>query len=128
MDYQQMVAVVSYKKTTGQTFTPGEIVEIPIDALMFSVYQKPWATLEMYREVRCIYDPETNEELVYLVTQLLNEPHIPPIYVDVLHDGVALVDGVHRVTAAMIAGKTHVLAQLNTIHQAPLHKEMHHHG
>lgn len=113
MDYNQEVAIKVYENKFGRTFVPGEIVDVPVDALLFSVYQMPWKTLEEYRKARCIYDAETNDELIYLVTTLLREPEIPPIYVDILSDGVALVDGTHRVTAALIAGDVTIPAQLN---------------
>lgn len=113
MDDNQITAISCYKMNTGRTFVPGEIVEIPIDALVFTEYQKVWTNLQDFEEDRCIYDSETNEWLVDLVTEVLLEPDIPPIYVDVLPDGLALVDGVHRTTAAFISNRSTILAQLN---------------
>ena len=114
MDEQQKLAVEAYEENFGRVFVPDdEVVMIPIDALLFSEYQHVWTDLDEYWQDRCIYDPETNEELIYFVTTLLREDGIPPIYVDILEDGVALVDGVHRTTAAFIAGDTHIAANLN---------------
>lgn len=118
MDENQRFAVEVYEKKTGRRFDPDEdTVEIPVDALVFTEYQSVWPTLEEYEAERCCYDSDSNKELVFLVTVLLLEPHIPPIYVDVLPEGVALVDGAHRVSAALIAGQSTVHAQLNTINQ-----------
>lgn len=113
MDDQQRAAIEAYKKTMGIDFVPGEVVELPIDALVFNSYQPVWTDLESYRKQRCNYDDETNEWLEDMVREYLLEPHIPPIYVDILPDGVAVVDGVHRVSAHLIAGHTTILAQLN---------------
>lgn len=114
MDENQEAAVEVYEDRTGRRFVPGQIVELPIDALVFTEHQKVWTTLEDYKKDRCKYDPETNEWLVYFVTDFLREtPRIPLIFVDILDDGVALVDGVHRVTSAFIAEQPTILAQLN---------------
>lgn len=112
-DYQRDVAIRAYENETGRTFVPGEVVEISVDALAFAEYQTPWLDLDSYIDARCIYDPETNGELVWLVTDFFLHTKTPPIFVDILSDGIALVDGSHRTTAAFIAGKSTILAQLN---------------
>lgn len=114
-DEQQQTAIAGYTKRTGRVFTPGEIVEVPVDALVFTEHQRVWTTLENYQQERCNYDPETNDWLVWLVTEFLLEPQIPPIYLDILPDGIALVDGAHRVTGALIAGRDTVRAHLNLV-------------
>jgi hypothetical protein len=115
MDENQQIAVSEYLIQTGRVFEPGEIVEIPLDALIFAQYQGQYIypTLEDFKERRCKYDPETNEWLVNNVTEVLLRPEIPPIYVDITKNGVALVDGAHRVSARLIAGHQHILAHLN---------------
>jgi hypothetical protein len=50
---------------------------------------------------------------VYYVTSTLLKADIPPIYVDVRDEGVAIVDGAHRVSAHLIATDEYVWAQLN---------------
>lgn len=113
MDEGQEVAVKAYLEKTGRHYVPGDLVEMPIDALVFTEYQRVWLTLEQYKAERCKYDPETNDWLVYQITETLLESDIPPIYVDILPDGVAIVDGSHRLTAHLIAGHETVLAHLN---------------
>jgi hypothetical protein len=113
MDEGQQVAVEAYLKKTGRTFVPGAIIPIATDALVFAEYQQPWPTLARYQADRCIYDPETNEWLVDLVSKVLLQPTMPAIYVDVLDDGIALVDGCHRTTAYLIAGREFIWAQIN---------------
>jgi hypothetical protein len=113
MDDGQILAIEAYGKKTGRTFTPGEMVTIPIDALVFTEHQRVWKTLEEFKKDRCSFDPETNDWLVYYVTNTLLKADIPPIYVDVLDEGVAIVDGAHRVSARLIAGDEYVWAQLN---------------
>lgn len=112
-DYNQKVAIKGYWERTGRTFVPGQMVEIPTDALVFTDYQQVWTTVDDYRKGRCHSDPETNEELVYYVTHELLDPELPPVYVDITDDGVALVDGVHRTTAALIANQPTIYAYLN---------------
>jgi hypothetical protein len=109
------LAIEAYERKTGRAFVPGEVVEIPVDALVFAEYQTTWASLEEFAEDRCRYDRETNEWLVYYVTEALLQPEVPPIYVDVLDEGVALVDGAHRTAAHFIAGRTTIPAQLNLV-------------
>lgn len=111
-DYREL-AIHNYERKTGRTFIPGDVVEMPIDALVFAEYQKPWVTLEAFAEDRCVYDQETNEWLVYYVTEGLLAPEVPPIYLDILDDGVALVDGAHRTAARFIAGLPTISVQLN---------------
>lgn len=107
-------AIHAYEELTGRKYEPGDItVSIPLDALVFADYQQPWTSLEDYKRDRCIYDPETNAWLIAYVTEVLIKPTMPPIFIDILEDGVALVDGVHRVTANLIAGKEYIFARLN---------------
>lgn len=114
MDYNQKVAVEAYREKTGRVYEPGEYVLLPIDALMFSEYQTtPWASLDEFKEKRCNYDQDTNNWLVYYVTEEMLKSDIPLIYVDITETGVNLVDGVHRVTAHLIAGADSIMAQLN---------------
>jgi hypothetical protein len=113
MDEYQEAAVQEYNKTTGRSFVPGDSIDIPTDALAFTKYQHAWTELEEFKSNRCIYDSETNDELICYVTEFLLGPEIPPIYIDILEDGVALVDGVHRVTAAFISGQPTIRAQIN---------------
>jgi len=113
MDEGQEQAIAAYLEKTGRTFVPGAVIPIATDALVFAEYQQPWPTIEKYTEDRCIYDPETNEWLISLVSEVLLDVKIPPIYVDILEDGIALVDGCHRVTAHLISGHEVVWAQIN---------------
>lgn len=115
LDEQQTFAIQVYRKRTGRIFVPGEATAIPTDALVFSEYQAPYiyTTLDAYKAKRCRYDSETNDWLVWLVTDMLLRPGIPMIYVDILDNGFALVDGVHRATAHLIAEDEFVWAQLN---------------
>lgn len=113
MDEQQQIAVSEYLLRVGRIFEPGDIVEIPLDAMAFAKYQHPWLTLEDFIEARCNYDPETNEWLVHYVTEQMLDVTMPPVYVDVFTDGFALVDGAHRVTAHFIAGRETIKAHLN---------------
>lgn len=115
MDEEQKVAVQAYLQKTGRKYTPGDVARIPIDALIFSEYQGEsiYLSIEDFRARRCIYDPETNSWLEWYVEERLLEDDIPPIYIDILNDGVALVDGSHRVTAHLIAGHRYIRAHLN---------------
>lgn len=113
MDDNQSTAIEAYEKKTGRVFIPGPVVELSIDALAFAEYQQPWKTFREFVKARCHYDSETNEWLSEYVQETLLEPDIPPIYVDILNDGIALVDGAHRVTAYFIADRPTIRAQLN---------------
>jgi len=116
VDFNQQTAINAYYSKTLRKYVPGEKVLLPTDALVFAEYQQPWKTLEEFKANRCHYDPETNEELIYFVTEALlgnGGFEVPPIYVDILYNGIALVDGAHRTTACLIAEIPYVPAQLN---------------
>lgn len=113
MDESQIRAISSYKQFTKRTYVPGDMVLVPIDALMFATYQTPWPDLDSYVRDRCVYDPETNEELIWYVTENWSDTTPPPIYIDILNDGVALVDGLHRTMWYLLNGYLEIPAQLN---------------
>ena len=112
-DSGQRLAIEAYRQQTGRMYVPGEVVEIPTDALVFTEYQHVNKTLEEFKKNRCKFDRETNDWLVHYVTVDMLDPELPPVYVDVLPDGVALVDGTHRVAGALITNKPTILAHLN---------------
>lgn len=113
MDDSQHMAVDNYALVTGRQYSPGDLVTVPLDALVFSTYQTPWTDLEAYARERCIYDPETNDELIHYVTGNWSLTEPPPIYLDILKDGVALVDGLHRATWHFLNGRSTIKAYLN---------------
>lgn len=112
--YERKAACRAYTNHSGRAYIPGVVEKMDLDTLLISNYQKVWLTLEDYKKDRCNYDPETNEWLVWLVTERLLEDDIPPIYLDEVEPGVyALVDGSHRLSAHYIAGRKTIMAHMN---------------
>lgn len=116
MKPDQQLAVGAYILASKRRYYPTHYtVEVAVDKLRDTLYQKAWTTAEEYIKDRCVYDPETNEELLYYVTENWADTEFPPIYIDLLPDGVALVDGVHRLTAAFLLGRPTIKAHTNAL-------------
>lgn len=76
---------------------------VPLDALVFAEWQTPYTSFDVYKEKRCHFDPETNEWLEdYIRLMAMNADRLPRIIVQYTKTGIALIDGLHRVSALLI--------------------------